>query len=232
MPARWLLALAQTTPSEPLALPTAGTVTINLGTGAKVAFATGSPAWTATTLNITGAFVSGSSLRFGITSSGLSGAQLAKITATGFSDFALDSNGYLPATGASSPYSIWAGSAVFTDDANGDGVANGLAWILGAASPSANGQAVLPTPGTETGYLTLHFKRVHDLGPAKLYLQYSNDLNTLDPWHVVDLVAGPLGDIVVVDVPGSPNDDVTVKIPTSHASASGKLFARLHATEN
>ena len=131
-----------------------------------------------------------------------------------------------------SAYAGWAGGAAFTADSNGDGVANGLAWILGADSPSANGQAVLPVPGTETGFLTLHFKRVYNIGSAKLYLEYSNDLNTLDPWHVVDLVAGPLGDIEVVETSGSPNDDVTVKIPTTHASASGKLFARLHATEN
>ena len=204
-----------------------GGATINLGTGATLAFADSSAISWSGTLALTGTFVPGVSLRFGTTSSGLTSAQLALIT--GLGGVSLDANGYLIVD----PYNSWSGGAAFTADANGDGVANGLAWILGADSLSANGQAVLPTPGTETGFLTLHFKRVHDLGPAKLHLEYSNDLNTLDAWHVIDLVAGPLGDIVVVDVPGSPNDDVTVKIPTTtHASADGKLFARLHATEN
>ncbi|MCX6877725.1 MAG: hypothetical protein NTW21_28530 [Verrucomicrobia bacterium] len=134
-----------------------------------------------------------------------------------------------------SPYDTWAGSAVFTDDANGDGVANGLAWILGAAGPSDH--VVLPAPGTETGFLTLHFARVPDQGPAKLYVEYSNDLST---WSTpVEIPAGSDtvgGDIEVVVIPASPpgvpNDDVTVKIPTSHASGAGKLFGRLMATEN
>ena len=210
-------------------LAVTGSATINLGTGAALAFADSSAvAWTGT-LNLTGSFVSGASHRFGTTSGGLTPAQLALITVSGSGGVSLDANGYL--TGGS-PYGSWAAGASFAADANGDGVANGLAWILGATDPSANGQAVLPTTGTEPGYLTLHFLRVHDLGPAKLYLEYSNDLNNIDPWHQVDLVNGPLDDIEVVDVPGSPNDDVTVKIPTSHASASGGLFARLQATEN
>jgi len=209
-------------------LAVTGAATINLGSGAALAFADShAVAWTGT-LNITGTVVHGA-LRFGTTSSALTAAQLALITVSGGGTATLDADGFLV---GGSPYSSWASGAVFSDDANGDGVANGLAWILGAANPSANGQAVLPTTGTESGYLTLHFLRVHDLGSAKLYLQYSNDLNNTDPWHEVDLVAGPLGDIVVVDVPGSLNDDVTVKIPSSHASTSGALFARLQATDN
>ena len=208
-------------------LAVTGGATINLGTGATLAFADSSAiSWTGT-LAITGTFVSGVSLRFGTTGGGLTTAQLALIS--GLGTVSLDANGYLIVP---SPYGTWSGGAGFAADSNGDGIANGLAWILGAASPSANGQAVLPTPGTESGFLTLHFMRVHDLGPAKLYLEYSNDLNQSDPWHAVDLVAGPLADIVVVETPGSPNDDVTVKIPTTHASANGKLFARLRAAEN
>lgn len=130
------------------------------------------------------------------------------------------------------PYQTWSGGAVFTADANGDGYSNGLAWILGAASTTANVCRLLPAPGKEASYLTLQFQRVHTLGSAKLYLQYSNDLNNLDPWHTIDLVAGPLGDVVMDVDPGVGLDDVTLKIPTSHASASGTLLGRLHATEN
>ena len=104
--------------------------------------------------------------------------------------------------------------------------------MLTAGDVSTNACSLLPTPVKDASYLTLHFLRVSDLGPAKLFLEYSNDLGTLDSWHTVDLVAGPFGDIVVTDVPGHATDDVTVKIPTSHASPAGRLFSRLRATEN
>jgi autotransporter-associated beta strand protein len=69
---------------------------INLGAGATLAFADSSAIdWTGGTLNITGTFVPGSSLRFGTTSGGLTTAQLNSITSTGFSNFLLDGDGYL-----------------------------------------------------------------------------------------------------------------------------------------
>jgi autotransporter-associated beta strand protein len=81
---------------------TAGTLdvtasaTINLGTGAALAFADSSGVnWSGGTLNITGTFVSGTSLRFGTSSAGLTSAQLNSITATGITSFALNANGYL-----------------------------------------------------------------------------------------------------------------------------------------
>jgi hypothetical protein len=135
--------------------------------------------------------------------------------------------------GGGTPYSIWSGGRSFTGDFNGDGVDNGMGWILGAANASANSLGLLPTPGRTTG-LTLHFKRVHDMGPAHLYLHYSSDLGEADPWHsvLIPAVSGTVGgDIGVVVVPGSPTDDVTVTIPSAHA-AGGSLFGRLTATEN
>ena len=73
-----------------------GAATINLGAGAALAFADSSAIdWTGGTLNLAGTFVSGFSLRFGTSSSGLTSTQLALISATGFGSFALDSSGYL-----------------------------------------------------------------------------------------------------------------------------------------
>ncbi len=135
-------------------------------------------------------------------------------------------------TGSSSPYKMWAGSASFTADANGDGIANGLAWMLTAGDVSTNACSLLPTPARDASYLTLHFLLVSDVGSAKLFLEYSNDLGTVDSWHAVDLIDGPFGDIVVDVNAGHATDDVTVKIPTSHASAAGRLYARLRAAEN
>jgi autotransporter-associated beta strand protein len=174
-------------------------------------------------------FIGTTQMQAGVYGATGSGADLDHTDDTHFAG-----SGTLTVTTSTSPtpYLTWSGGVSFTADANGDGVANGLAWCLGATSPTANGRAVLPTVGTAPGFLTMHFLRVHNMGPAKLYLEYSNDLNHLDPWHVVDLIAGPLGDIVLDVVTGSPNDEVTVKIPTSHAAASGRLFSRLHATEN
>ena len=77
--------------------------TIHLGAGASLAFADSIAIdWTGGTLNLTGTFVSGASLRFGTSNAGLTPAQLAKISAAGFGPFSLDANGYL-VTGDTTP---------------------------------------------------------------------------------------------------------------------------------
>jgi hypothetical protein len=91
----------------------------------------------------------------------------------------------------------------------------------------------LPTVATPTGFLTLDFDRVNPFGSAKLYVEYGNDLVG---WTKLEIPSGSGiigGDIeVTVNSPGSPApDDVLIKIPTSHESPGGKLFARLSATE-
>jgi autotransporter-associated beta strand protein len=133
-----------------------------------------------------------------------------------------------------SPYATWAGSAAFADDANGDGVDNGLAWFLGAASPTVSALDRLPVPGTPAGFLTLDFDRVNPRSPAKLFVEYGNDLVG---WTKLEIPAGSgtIGsDIeVIIDSPGAPAlDSVLVKIPTSHAAPGGRLFTRLSASEN
>ena len=75
---------------------TASTSTINLDTGSTLAFADSSAIdWTGGTLTLTGTFTSGSSLRFGTTSGGLTATQLGKITTSGSPTFTLNANGYL-----------------------------------------------------------------------------------------------------------------------------------------
>ncbi|MEI6033500.1 MAG: autotransporter-associated beta strand repeat-containing protein [Verrucomicrobiae bacterium] len=76
--------------------------------GGTLAFADSrSATWGAFTLDLTG-FVSGTSLRFATSSSGLDATQLGKFTAAGFaaSSFELDSSGYLTATAIPEP-STW-----------------------------------------------------------------------------------------------------------------------------
>jgi len=130
-----------------------------------------------------------------------------------------------------SPYSTWAsGGELFTDDDNGDGVANGLAWILGASGPGVSALDKLPTVSNPSGFLQLDFTRENPYAPAKLYVEYGNDLVG---WTKLELPAssGTIGGDIEVTVTAGPPDAVTVKIPTSHAEG-GKLFGRLSATEN
>ena len=127
-------------------------------------------------------------------------------------------------------YAAWSGGADFEVDTNGDGVDNGLAFILGAADVNANALGLLPTVGTEPGFLTLTFQRLDGIAPAVLSVDYSGDLG-FGNTDVIPLTSQTLGSGVVVEVTdGSPTDTVVVKIPDSFASASGTLFARLSAT--
>ncbi|MES2661352.1 MAG: autotransporter-associated beta strand repeat-containing protein [Verrucomicrobiota bacterium] len=138
-------------------------------------------------------------------------------------------------------YQTWAGvGGPAFGDLNSEGIANGMAWLLGATSPTAGGTVGLLPAAAENGSgLTLHFLRVHETGTAKLYLQYSNGLGTWNEPGV--LIPAELsgtgtigGDIGYVAIPGSPTgatDDITLTIPDTHASG-GKLFGRLKALED
>ena len=132
-------------------------------------------------------------------------------------------------------YDNWAtGTEPFGGDANGDGVTDGMAWILGAASPSANANDKLPVPAKDGAFLTLSFKRVNPYSPAKLYVEYGSDLGG---WtgHEIPAASNPNigGGIEVVVVDNLPDpDQVTVKLPTSLQSPAGTLFVRLRAASN
>lgn len=85
---------------------TAATSTINLSTGANLAFAASNLVnWTGGTLNLTGALdfsgTSSSSLRFGTSANALTLDQLSRISAPGVASFTLNASGYL--TVASGP---------------------------------------------------------------------------------------------------------------------------------
>ncbi|MBL9130891.1 MAG: autotransporter-associated beta strand repeat-containing protein, partial [Verrucomicrobiaceae bacterium] len=134
------------------------TATLQLGSGATLAFADSSAVdWTGGTLTITGSFVSGSSLRFGTTSSGLTPAQLAQITRAGVTNFLLDTNGYLIANTAST-FTSWqtanSSAGAFTADHDGDGVANGIEYFLGG-SGNTTGTTPLPGVTSTSGTLTI-----------------------------------------------------------------------------
>lgn len=113
-----------------------GASTVNLAPGAKIEFDHSNGTW-AGTLNITGTFVSGSSLKFGSSNSGLSPSQLGKISAAGFTGFALDANGNLTATASGTPFTVWAATFLPADvsdpagDNDGDGLVNQQEFAYG-----------------------------------------------------------------------------------------------------
>ena len=118
-------------------LAVTGAATINLAAGAKIEFADSNGTWSGT-LNLTG-FVSGSSLKFGTSNTGLSVSQLGQISASGFTGFALDNDGFLTATGGASNYASWANDPTkgnipgepASGDFDKDGIANIVEYALG-----------------------------------------------------------------------------------------------------
>lgn len=136
---------------------TAGTLdptahaTIQLGNGATLAFSNSSAvSWSGGSLNITGAFVSGSSIRFGTTAGGLTATQLGLITVNGSSGpWILNSSGYLTQV-ITDPYDLWKttitnGLQQRGDDADGDGFTNLQEFLFGTAPMSGNASLVSTT---------------------------------------------------------------------------------------
>lgn len=140
-----------------------------------------------------------------------------------------------PATG--SPYDTWAtGGELFGDDANGDGVSNGLAFLLGASGPNVNARGLLPAVIEDgSGGLVMTFSMLDSAsrGTATLSIEHSSDLGVNDPWTTVavpDASGGPASGVTFV-VSGSGTLDVTATVDPAEAGGTGKLFGRLKATE-
>ena len=135
-------------------------------------------------------------------------------------------------------FKVWVAGASqtgFIQDPNSDGIANGLAWLLGAADPLTNIRSLLPEATAASGKLRLHFKclKAERRGTAMLYVQRSTDLGQADPWSSPVAVPEAEGvtiingiEFTVTDASGDYNDVVAV-IPSS----GGKVFGRLRATE-
>ncbi|OYV03302.1 MAG: hypothetical protein CFE26_21370, partial [Verrucomicrobiales bacterium VVV1] len=201
---------------------------INLGTGAALAFANSSAIdWTGGTLSLTGTFVSGSSLRFGTTSSGLTPAQLARITGPGVPAFALDANGYL-IPGLTADYTSWkttnAPTGAPSDDFDGDGVANGIEYVLGGTA-SIRDFGKLPGFSTAGGNLAFTFIRDQASidGTTAITIEVGE---TLTDWPqsfpVPDTAAtNNPGLTVVKNSPSAGQDTVTLILPLN---PGGKTF--------
>lgn len=134
-------------------------------------------------------------------------------------------------------YAAWSGGAAFYSDANGDGVKNGLAFLLGAAHPPENAIGRLPTVTESGGNLVMTFNclPIAARGAATLKVSHSNALAAWTP--TVDVVpdaddAAPDNNVTFV-VAAGPAGPPALKAVTATidaaAAAAGKLFGRLEA---
>jgi len=132
-------------------------------------------------------------------------------------------------------YAAWAGTKGLgtannglTQDPDSDGISNLMEFYFDG-NPLAGDPSILPTSIQEGGYLILSFKRRDDaeLG-LKQAVQFSATMNvwTTSTIGAASSPADGNGVIVTVSENGASPDDVTVKIPLTHAVA-GKLFVRL-----
>jgi autotransporter-associated beta strand protein len=136
----------------------------------------------------------------------------------------------------SDSYSTWAtGNEPFAGDANGDGVADGLAFLLGAATPATDATSLLPTVSQSGGNLVMEFDclATSDRGGSVLNLQYDGDLAA--PWTSA-LVPGAIGNTTVGNVSfvATANGSlihIVATVDDATEAAAGKLFGRLEGTE-
>lgn len=134
-------------------------------------------------------------------------------------DFVIDSSG-----GGGPTFTTWSGGAAADEDTNGDGIANGIAWALGASSPNENAIGLLPTLDntSDPDFFIFNFNRsdeANDDPGTTIVVEYASDLSD---WTAA--VAGD--DVIITETPGSPKDAVEVKIRRTLA-VGDKLFARL-----
>ncbi len=143
--------------------------------------------------------------------------------------------------GNASPFQIWAqgnitginplAPAGFEDDADGDGLANGLEWILGGNPLAQDAASLMTTTATASGGLVLTFTRdPGSIGHGALAVEWDTGL-AAGFTHTVPITnaIAPNGNnpTVAIDTGVTPHA-VTVKIPAANAG-NGKIFARLRA---
>jgi len=129
----------------------------------------------------------------------------------------------------SDPFLEWSGGAPFDGDASGDGIPNGLAWLLGADDLEDDMRESLPGPIMENGRLILAFYclKPEDRGDALFKVQFSNDLGQAALWSAneaeVPGTSGTVGNIVFDISDEGPLLYVEAKMDV----AGGRMFGRV-----
>ncbi|MDB4265453.1 autotransporter-associated beta strand repeat-containing protein [bacterium] len=138
----------------------------------------------------------------------------------------------------SSAFQLWAADnissidpeapASFEDDADGDGLDNGLEWILGGNPLVKDSAAVFPAFNAEAAEgITLVFDRNPDAtASTTLAVEWGTDLSSFPNSIAIAGNISANGDEPAVAISG---DEVTVSIPRANATG-GRLFCRLVAT--
>jgi hypothetical protein len=143
----------------------------------------------------------------------------------------------IPAGGGGG-YAGWSNGEPFNEDKNGDGVSNGMAFLLGAADPNVNALGLLPDPSAEeSGALVLNFscRNAANRGASILNVQHSGALGAPGTWLTAPVpdtagVSGPVNGVTFNVILGDPLNTVTATIAGDQAD-NGKLFGRVSGTE-
>lgn len=132
------------------------------------------------------------------------------------------------------PFVQWAAApeSAFLQDTNADGLADGLAWLLGASSPAIHASTVLATPRRQGGALavTFHYLSPASRGSFSMRLQHSTTLAP-DSWTNVEIPAASATidgvEFLITPLPDGNLHHVHAAIP---AGPAGRVFLRLAAS--
>jgi hypothetical protein len=119
-------------------------------------------------------------------------------------------------------------AGAFTGDANGDSVADGMAWLLTASGPSADASSLLPAASKNNGSLEVTFRTLNQANRdgAVLKLQYATDFGNWTTVTVPD-ESGTHEGVDFVITPNGDHHEVKASISPDASETDGSLFMRL-----
>jgi len=130
------------------------------------------------------------------------------------------------------PYTAWSGGAAFGSDANGDGVQNGMAWLLGAANAFENAAAKMPQASINATNLRLRFRCLKSTkrGGTVLKVQFSTDMGLADSWASHEAAVPDVDGTVNGVIFDTTDDGDFINVIADIPSAEPAKFTRLTAT--
>jgi hypothetical protein len=141
---------------------------------------------------------------------------------------------YLDGLAGTGFFESWADNEeiTFVGDGNSDGIADGMAWLLGAELAGEDARNLLPVPSRNEGAFQLMFtmRSLAARGAAVLDLQYGT---TLGSWTTVTIpeFSGLHDGVGFSITPDGPLNQVMATVPAT-AAPDGTLFLRLSGAAN